>query len=101
MPRDCQSNGVTRSSVITSLGYPCVARNAWRRSRNGRASVVQLMEPLRLGTGSKTYKVEQASGAVVESSSEGMVTSRDGSGISRPRWSASKDELHSSPKWML
>jgi hypothetical protein len=64
--------------------------------RSGPVSVLQLIEPLRLGTGSKTYKVEQPSVAVVASSSEAMVTSAEGSGISRPRWSASKDELHSS-----
>ena len=38
----------------------------------------------------------------LESSREGMVTSRDGSGISSPRLSsASNAELHSVPKWML
>ena len=71
------------------------------RSRSGLASVDQLMVPLRLGAGSRTYSVEQPAGAIVESSSEGMVTSRDGSGISRPCCSASKDALQSSAKWML
>ena len=49
-----------------------------------RAPADQSTVPARLGTGSSTYSVVQPRGASDGSLSEGTVTSRDGSGISRP-----------------